>query len=314
MSDEISISFPSVPTTIVGESNMQQQHDSRPALEAQPHDPSPEESRIKPHFIFIEPKWSHETRETLIKAWNRAIARYYPNREAVSPFTVIEGRLGNIEPAQIQCDCMVSPANSYGIMDGGYDYVLSDVFRQPKTRDFWHISNHVQSYLQTQYRGYLPPGSCIIVPLPEDVSGPTRFVLDPEGRDQDADGNPGINYGNPWGATSMAVLPTMREPANVEWHQDLVYNCMWTLQVEIDKWNAALDDGDQKVIRKVLMTGLATGCGQVPAEKCASQMVLSVKHFNEPVLVQPRWSDVGERGQLIEDTIVGEGNPRTRYG
>ena len=184
-----------------------------------------------------------------------------------------------------------------------YDYVLSDVFREPKTRGFWHISNHVQSYLETQYRGYLPPGSCIIVPLPDDVSGPTRFILDPDGRDQDAEGNTGVNYGNPWGATSMAVLPTMREPANVEWHQDLVYNCMWTLQVEIEKWNASLSD-DKKPISRVLMTGLGTGCGKVPSEKCASQMVLSVKYFNEPVLVQPRWSDVGGRGEFIRSTII----------
>ena len=68
----------------------------------------------------MEPKWSNVARNTLIPAWNKAISRYYSDRKAYAPFTVIQGELGKIRPSQIQCDCMVSPANSYGIMDGGY--------------------------------------------------------------------------------------------------------------------------------------------------------------------------------------------------
>ena len=89
----------------------------------------------------------------------------------------------------------------------------------------------------------------------------------------------------------MAVIPTMRVPDNVAWHKDLVYNCMWSLLCEIAKWNRNRTP-NQEPIRTVLTTGLGTGTGGVNYNQCARQMVLAVKHYQDPPPVHPRWKDV----------------------
>jgi hypothetical protein len=57
----------------------------------------------------------------------------------------------------------------------------------------------------------------------------------------------------------MATLPTMRTPKDVSWHKDLVYNTMWTFLAELERWNNALQSGEDDTVRTVLMTGLGTG-------------------------------------------------------
>ncbi|KAG8844433.1 hypothetical protein FRB91_002619 [Serendipita sp. 411] len=252
--------------------------------------------RMRPGYVPVE-KRKDKKPLTLIEAWNEAIQRYFPNVPASSlPFTVVEDKLEEAPIETIQCDCLVSPANSFGIMDGAYDKVLSEVLTGP-SGDFWTITNHVQSYLARLCRGYLPPGSCIIVPLPKDVAGPLRLVPDPQGSHKDADGNPALQYGNRAGATSLAVLPTMRVPSNVEWHKDLVYNSMWSLMVEIEKWNR--EAKPKKKINKVVITGLATGCGMINVKKAGDQMVLAVRHFTNPAMVNPRWIQADKRDDEV---------------
>lgn len=145
--------------------------------------------------------------------------------------------------------------------------------------DLFRLTNHVQQVLRKRWRGFAPPQSCTLVELPTDVSGPG---------------------GNPWGARVLAVLPTMRVPEEVNWHKDLVYNSMWTLLVEVLRWNE--EHGDDELIRKVLITGLGTGTGELSAERCAAQMVLAVKHFQEGWPEEPSWRDVGRASQEVRDT------------
>ncbi|KAF8971416.1 hypothetical protein BDZ97DRAFT_1753235 [Flammula alnicola] len=139
--------------------------------------------------------------------------------------SVFEGRLGEIEASSLQCDCIVSPANSYGIMDGGYilsfDLELSRVLKGKKGDD-WTLTDHCQTFIRRRSGGYLPPGSCTIVPLPETASGLSE---------------------NPWHAHSLAILPTMREPEDISWNRDLVYNAMWSLLNEVAGWNERYGHG-----------------------------------------------------------------------
>ncbi|KIM30695.1 hypothetical protein M408DRAFT_66006 [Serendipita vermifera MAFF 305830] len=229
------------------------------------------------HFIFIEPKPEGKKQAPLIEAWNRAISLYFTNTEN-PPFTVLEGTLQKLDAAVLECDCMVSPANSFGIMDGGYDDVLSNAFRGP-ANDYWALTNQAQEYIKREWNGYLPPGSCVIVPLPTELAGPN----------------------NPWKARFIAMLPTMRVPESMAWHRDIVYHCMWSLQVAIKNWNRNHPEG--RPIERVLMTGLATGYGEIPAEKCAGQMVLAVHHFRQPVQERLRWAAIVPRENEIVDTI-----------
>ena len=136
----------------------------------------------------------------------------------------------------------------------------------------------MQKALREQWLGYAPPGSCTLVPLADDMAGTN----------------------NPWGARVMAVIPTMRVPADVSWNQDLVYNCMWSLLCEIVKWNR---NPNQDPIRTVLSPGLGTGTGEVDHNQCARQMVLAAKHFQEPLPVHPRWEHVESHARDVEESI-----------
>ncbi len=114
--------------------------------------------------------------------------------------------------------------------------------------------------------------------------------------------------GNQFGASSIAVLPTMRYPVDVRWHQDLVYNAVWSLLVEVRRWNAKLlargpRDIQGKTIERVLMTGLGTGYGNVSAVRCAQQMVLAIRHFAQGVPEEANWEDVHSLIQEVNVTL-----------
>ncbi|PVF95265.1 macro domain-like protein [Serendipita vermifera] len=233
------------------------------------------------HFLLLQLKRRllYESVATLLSEWPKAIAKYFVNTPN-PPFTVVEGRLGEVDEKILECECMVSPANSFGIMDGGYDLALSNSFRGPEN-DGWKLTNIVQNYIRDKSHGYLPPGSCIIVPLPPDLAGDN----------------------NPWKAHCIAVLATMRTPSDVRWHKDLVYNSMWSLQVAIENWNRAHAEGEGK-IKRVVITGLGTGTGGVMPKVAAEQMALAVKHFLNPPLDQPRWESVQGLADEIEATYA----------
>jgi O-acetyl-ADP-ribose deacetylase (regulator of RNase III) len=82
----------------------------------------------------------------------------------------------------------------------------------------------------------------------------------------------------------------MRTPENVNWDREVVYECMWSLLVAIDNHNATASASGQPRISKVALTGLATGVGGVSAEKCAMQMALAVKQYEEAVSKPEIWS------------------------
>lgn len=95
-------------------------------------------------------------------------------------------------------DCIVSPANSFGIMDGGFDAVLSNFFGTS-------LMSNVQSEICKSWAGEQPVGSCIIVPT----------------------GN--INH--PY----CAHTPTMRVPKRII-GTDNIYNAMRSMLLEPQKY------------------------------------------------------------------------------
>ncbi|KAI0034892.1 hypothetical protein K488DRAFT_33612, partial [Vararia minispora EC-137] len=203
---------------------------------------------------------------------------------------------------QLACDCVVSPANAYGIMDSGYDLALARALRVPDL----DLTAAAQRALAPA-RGYAPVGTAYLAALPA---------------------------GNALGAHALAVVPTMRRPADVRWHRDVVYDAMWALLCAIARWNDAvaeeeartkaensanaMTDGDtdadagaegagrSRRIRRILMTGLATGTGCVSAERAAAQMTLAVKHFARGAFaVRPGgvgWPDVLPAASEVERT------------
>lgn len=71
-------------------------------------------------------------------------------------------------------DALVSPANSFGFMDGGIDLVYSRFFG-------WELELRLKKLIAEQYYGELPVGQAVIIPtehekIPFLISAPTRRV------------------------------------------------------------------------------------------------------------------------------------------
>ncbi|KAI0766426.1 hypothetical protein BD413DRAFT_446333, partial [Trametes elegans] len=248
--------------------------------------PEPDPS-VLPEFVLIAPPPRTDRPSThtgapppsLCAAWRVALADLPPPLAA--RFSVKEARL---DPAALAhefgpCECVVSPANAFGIMDGGYDLALSRAFAVGG--DTWALTNAVQDALRATHRGYLPPGSCALVPLPPALTG-----------------------ANALGCTVLAAVPTMRTPEDVSWHVDLVYDAMWALLTALWRWNT--HEGGRPAgagpVRRVLMTGLGTGIGGIGYEKCARQMALAALNFARGWGERPRWEDVTARVEEIDRT------------
>ncbi|KAH9951858.1 hypothetical protein B0H21DRAFT_254 [Amylocystis lapponica] len=214
------------------------------------------------HFVFMEPTQSKSApHPSLPEAWRAQIAEHLAPADQAR-IAVVESMLGQLEPPHTLFDCIVSPANSYGIMDGGsvppttesdFDYYLSKEFSPP--HDIMALTRTAQAAIKDAHFGFAPPGTCTLAPLPPALRTNARFPR----------------------CRVLAVCPTMRLPEPVPWHRDLVYNTMWGLLVALEHWNARA--APEERIVHVAMSGLATGIGGIPKMVCARQMVLALKHF-----------------------------------
>ncbi|KAK7947161.1 appr-1-p processing enzyme family [Apiospora aurea] len=186
-------------------------------------------------------------------------------------------------PAAVKFDTIVSPANSYGVMDGAFDDAISRALSP--VDDYGALTRAVQAQLYRQWRGFAPPGTCTLVQVPWDDD---KFAAR------------NTRSRNVWGAKRVALCPTMRLPSDAEWNREVVYECVWGLLCAVDNHNRAVrqgkaagNGGDQDEIRSVLMTPLATGVGRVSPERWAAQAVLAMKHFEDASRNPETWSRLG---------------------
>jgi O-acetyl-ADP-ribose deacetylase (regulator of RNase III) len=75
-----------------------------------------------------------------------------------------------------QADGIVSPANSFGFMDGGIDLAYSHFFG-------WDLQERLRQILHREHAGELPVGNAVVIPthherIPYLVSAPTMRVPD----------------------------------------------------------------------------------------------------------------------------------------
>ncbi len=178
-----------------------------------------------------------------------------------SSYTIHNTYLSDLPP-DLRFDLVVSPANSYAILDGGFDDALSRAFG-PK-HDYDAVTRVAQDELYRTNMGYLPPGQCLIVTLPKEWREKRQLRY---------------HDGTGWGCRYLALCPTMRMPSNCRWDKEVVYECIWSLLSAIERHNRTASADES--IASLMMTPLATGTGRVSNEKWASQTVLAMKHFVE---------------------------------
>ncbi|KAL7895557.1 hypothetical protein HDV63DRAFT_406487 [Trichoderma sp. SZMC 28014] len=170
---------------------------------------------------------------------------------------------------EAQFDLIVSPANSYGRLDGGFDDAISRSF-SPRD-DYLALTRAVQARLYDDWRGFAPPGTCTLLRIPDEFHQRSR---------------------NAWGTKYLALCPLMRVPSSVEWDREVVYECTWSLLCAIDKHNRAHEREHEHEIRSLLMVPMATGVGGVSPAKWAGQTVLALKHFVDAVEHEAKWSSL----------------------
>jgi O-acetyl-ADP-ribose deacetylase (regulator of RNase III) len=98
----------------------------------------------------------------IVKAWGQAFA------------DVPEVRVSRGDIFEHSADAIVSPANSFGFMDGGIDLLYSRYFG-------WRLQTDLQALLAEQHYGELPVGQAVVVATGNDVipfmvSAPTMRV------------------------------------------------------------------------------------------------------------------------------------------
>src|SRR5262245_699868 len=87
--------------------------------------------------------------EGTVEAWN-AVFSDLP-RVTISHGNILDGR----------ADAIISPANSFGFMDGGVDLAYSYFFG-------WSLQERLQSLIHTEYDHEVPVGQALVLPTLND--------------------------------------------------------------------------------------------------------------------------------------------------
>ena len=143
-------------------------------------------------------------------------------------------------------DCLVSPANSFGMMDGGVDGAIIHFFGVPLMR-------RVQRMIVEDFLGEQPVGTSVIV----------------------ATGHAKHPY--------LAHTPTMRVPMPIA-RTAYVYTAMWAMLLAVRAHNRSFEASGRGAERigAVACPGLGTGTGRVPFAEAARQMALAYQHSLAP--------------------------------
>jgi O-acetyl-ADP-ribose deacetylase (regulator of RNase III) len=177
---------------------------------------------------------------------------------------VVEVHRGSI--LDLSCDAIVSPANSFGFMDGGLDMLYSQHFG-------WKVQERLQHLIINRHHGELLVGTAEIVETD----------------------NPRI----PW----VIAAPTMRVPMILK---ETINPYLAARAVFLLVKHGAFVSGSLKgeplagIVERIAFPGLGTGVGGVDPDTCAHQMRAAI---DEVVLGKngfPKsWADAQMRHQSL---------------
>ncbi|KIW04940.1 uncharacterized protein PV09_04105 [Verruconis gallopava] len=226
---------------------------------------------------------------TVSDTFGEAAKKYFPDLNSHVEITVHHGRLNTL-PESLRWDAIVSPANSYGRLDGAFDDAISCALSPPNDYDW--TTRKAQKVLYEKWKGFAPPGTCTVVPLEDEEEMHSDEALDVLRRSRP----PRLL---PWGVKYLLLCPTMRVPQEVTWDREVVYECIWSLLCAIEEHNKRARQ--ESKITSILMTPLATGVGHVPYQRWAEQCVLAIRDWLASSRDPAKWSNLSWH-QIYEDT------------
>lgn len=196
------------------------------------------------NFILID------TREDMVVAWQNSF-QGYPQ---------VSVKCGSI--FDVECDALVSPANSFGYMDGGLDMRISQFFG-------WHVQERLQELIRDRHHGELLVGAAEIVPT----------------------NHPRIPF--------VISAPTMRVPMILS---ETVNVYLATRAVILLVLHGFFPDGDtvEDKVTTIAFPGMGTGIGRVTPNICARQMKSAIDvSLLRKIGFPPSWRESQVRHQLL---------------
>ncbi|HEY2586527.1 MAG TPA: macro domain-containing protein [Tepidisphaeraceae bacterium] len=165
-----------------------------------------------------------------------------------------------------QCDAVVSPANSFGFMDGGIDLLYARHFG-------WQLEQRLQEVIRAEHHGELLVGHAAIMPTD----------------------NARIPF--------LIAAPTMRVPMIL---RDTVNPYLAARAALLLIKHGQFRNGPfagapvSSVVRTVAFPGLGTGVGKVVAKTCAKQVRAAIEDVVLDRNSFPKsWADAQARHQLL---------------
>jgi len=159
-------------------------------------------------------------------------------------------------------DCMVSAANSFGLMDGGVDAAITQFFGD-------QVEMRVQQHILRYYDGEQPVGTSFVIPT--------------------------FHNNHPY----LAHTPTLRVPYSIQ-QTDNVYLAMKAMLRAVADHNerALMNPQEFQFIETVVCPGLGTNYGNMDLTEAARQMALAYENFyNVPRAID--WGFANERQKRV---------------
>lgn len=145
----------------------------------------------------------------------------------------------------LNLDAIISPANSFGYMDGGIDYVYSEYFG-------WGVSAYLREKIWQNHYGELLVGESCIINMQEIKED--------------------VNLEKVKKMKYLISSPTMRVPMDVS----------KTVNAYL-AFKSALRIAKKYNINSILCPGLATSIGKMSYDNCAYQMLKAYEEYLNPV-------------------------------
>jgi O-acetyl-ADP-ribose deacetylase (regulator of RNase III) len=166
----------------------------------------------------------------------------------------------------LSVDAVVSPANSFGFMDGGIDHRYSHHFG-------WEVQERLQELIRTRHHGELLVGAAEIV---ETGSLRIPFVI---------------------AAPTMRVPMILRDSINPYLAARAVF---LLIRHGVVPTGALANERVEAVVQSVAFPGLGTGVGRVGPNTCALQMRAAIEEVVVGRGLFPRtWAEAQQRHQLL---------------
>jgi O-acetyl-ADP-ribose deacetylase (regulator of RNase III) len=167
----------------------------------------------------------------------------------------------------LACDAVVSPANSFGFMDGGIDALYSERFG-------WQVQDRLRQVILERHHGELLIGAAEIVE--------TDYLRMPY----------------------LIAAPTMRVPMILGRETISPYLAARAvfLLVKKGKFTQGEHTGQNiaEYVESIAFPGMGTGIGRVPVEVCARQMRAAIDEILLGKFKFPNsWAEASERHQLL---------------